>query len=239
MAENPITAGGTPPRRPLSRVERRVFGVLVEKAKTTPENYPLSLASLVAGSNQKSNRDPQMQLAEEDVQDALQTLRDCGAVREVQGSGRVSKYRHCAYEWLQVDAPQAALMTELLLRGPQTAGQLRANASRMEPFESLESLLEVLSQLERQGMVRPLTPPGRGQQFAHTLYLPGEIDKLQQRAAEAGDPSAANHPMQGDAGANRTVDSGVNDAAILEMKSRLDQLSLRVSRLEQELGLDR
>ena len=97
--------------KPIDRNERRILGVLVEKAKTTPENYPLSLASLVAGSNQKSNHAPQMQLDEDDVTLALDKLRALGAVREVQGSGRVSKFRHAAYEWLGVDASGSAIRT--------------------------------------------------------------------------------------------------------------------------------
>src|SRR5688500_12703568 len=87
---------------PLGRNERRVLGVLVEKAKTTPDSYPLSIAAIVAGANQKSNRSPLMQLDEDDVQMALDNLRAVGAARELQGLGRVAKFRHVAYEWLGV-----------------------------------------------------------------------------------------------------------------------------------------
>ena len=89
--------------QPLERNQRRVAGVLVEKAKTTPENYPLTLNALVNGSNQKSNRFPQMQLDEEQVQDALDQLRALGAVALTEGDGRVDKHRHLLYEWLGVD----------------------------------------------------------------------------------------------------------------------------------------
>src|SRR5262245_31160536 len=80
--------------QPISATERRVLGVLVEKAKTTPENYPLSLNGLRTGCNQKNNRSPLMQLEEEQVEEAIETLRKLGAVSVVQGSGRVDKYRH-------------------------------------------------------------------------------------------------------------------------------------------------
>ena len=113
---------------PLSANARRVLGVLVEKAKTTPDHYPLSISGILAGSNQKSNRSPQMQLDENDALVALDELREVGAAREIQGSGRVTKYRHAAYEWLELDNPQAAVMTELLLRGPQTVGEIRTRA---------------------------------------------------------------------------------------------------------------
>ena len=123
---------------PLSANARRVLGVLVEKAKTTPDNYPLSLAGLISGCNQKSNRAPKMDLDDEDALLALDELRELGAAREVQGSGRVTKYRHAAYEWLDVDSPGASVMTELLLRGPQTLGEIRTRASRMYAARGLE-----------------------------------------------------------------------------------------------------
>ena len=89
--------------RPLDAAERRVLGTLVEKAKTTPDQYPLSLNALVTGCNQKSNRDPVMTLDEEQVMRAVTSLRQAGAVAEVFGSGKLPRYRHLAYEWLGVE----------------------------------------------------------------------------------------------------------------------------------------
>ncbi len=103
--------------KPIGRVERRVLGVLVEKAKTTPDAYPLTLNSLTTGCNQKSNRDPQMNLEPDQIESSLEKLRHMSAVIEVSGGGRVPKYRHMVYEWLGVDKIEAAVMTELLLRG--------------------------------------------------------------------------------------------------------------------------
>src|SRR4029077_14108189 len=120
--------------RALERNERRVAGVLAEKAKTTPDNYPLTLNSLINGCNQKSNRFPQMQLDESQVSDALDGLRRAGAIALVQGDSRVEKYRHLLYDWLGVDKAELAVMTELLLRGAQTLGELRSRAARMEPM---------------------------------------------------------------------------------------------------------
>lgn len=252
--------------QPIGRLQRRVLGVLVEKAKTTPDNYPLTLASLVAGCNQKSNRSPQMQVDEDEVTDALESLRGIGAVREVQGSGRVNKYRHAAYEWLQVNAPQAAVMTELLLRGPQTAGELRSRASRMEPFADLETLSATLGELQQKGLVIPLTPPGRGQVFAHALYLPDELRRLQQeaggqhaagehretevqRASGGGPPQGSGETGRGAAAtSDRTpppagraeverAEAGADDL-VQRLLGEIEQLRERVERLEREVGLE-
>src|SRR5260370_32451891 len=123
-------------------------GVLVEKAKTTTEQYPLTLNSLVTGCNQKNNRDPQMQVQPEDVEEALERLRAAGALIEVQGSGRVPKYRHMMYDWLGVSKVELGVMTELLLRGTQTEGELRRPAARMDPIPTLPALSPMLRSLK-------------------------------------------------------------------------------------------
>ena len=131
----------------LSAAARRVLGVLVEKAKTTPDHYPLTLNGIVTASNQKSNRDPKMEIDEQDALIAIDELKEQQAVREVQGSGRAIKYRHAAYEWMDIGDAGSAVMTELLLRGPQTVGELRTRASRMYSFADLHALQPVLDQL--------------------------------------------------------------------------------------------
>ena len=176
-----------PPRRwqPIGPVERRVLGVLVEKAKTTPDVYPLTLHAITTGANQKNNRDPVMQLTAEDVEAALDRLRSLGAVGLVEGYGRVPKYRHYLYEWLGVDKVEAAVMAELLLRGPQTEGQLRAHTSRMEPIADLSMLRQILAGLKAKGLVVSLTPEGRGHVVAHTLYPAREMERLQAEYRQA------------------------------------------------------
>ena len=104
--------------------ERRVLGVLVEKAKTTPDSYPLSLNALTAGCNQKSNREPVMSLTDLDVEDTLLRLQKRGLVIKVTSS-RVDRWRHQLYEAWHLDRVDLAILTELLLRGPQTEGELR------------------------------------------------------------------------------------------------------------------
>jgi len=164
--------------QPLERNDRRVVGVLVEKAKTTPDNYPLTLNSLLNGANQKSNRYPQMQLDEEHVFDALERLRKLGAVAEVQGDGRSPKFRHLLYDWLGVDKFEIAVMAELLLRGAQTLGELRSRAARMEPIAGISELRPILDSLQSKSLIIYLTAPGRGCIVTHALYQEQELTKL-------------------------------------------------------------
>ncbi len=177
--------------RQLNAEQRRILGVLVEKAKTTPESYPLSLNAIATASNQKSNRSPQMNLDAEDVEVELDNLREFGAVVEVQAGGRVAKYKHLAYEWLGVDKYELAVMAELLLRGEQTVGELRGRAARMEPIADLNTLKPILRSLVEKGLVIELTPAGRGQVVTHALYSDRRIDELrQQYAGNAASPPA-------------------------------------------------
>ena len=168
----------------MNKIQRRILGVLIEKARTTPDAYPLSLNALVNGANQKSNRHPLMQLTPETIEDELVTMRTAGMVAEVQGGSRVPKYRHYAYDYLGVKGAEAAVMTELLLRGEQTAGELRTRASRFEPIADLTTLHEILDSLKSRNLVVALTPAGRGQVFTHNLYLPEELEKLKRKFSE-------------------------------------------------------
>ena len=165
--------------RPLERFERRVLGVLIEKAKTTPEQYPLSLNAVVTGCNQKSNRDPVMSLDEEQVSRTLVQLRQCGAAAEVFGNGRLPRYRHLAYEWLAVEKEELAILGELLLRGKQSEGSLRGRASRMDLIPDLKSLRTHLDVLAARGLVVWRSPPGRGRLLTHGLLTPAELADVQ------------------------------------------------------------
>jgi uncharacterized protein len=215
---------------PLSPNARRVLGVLVEKAKTTPDNYPMTLAAIVSGCNQKSNRAPQMNLDDDDVLLALDELREVGAAREIQGSGRATKYRHAAYEWLDVDSPAASLMTELLLRGPQTVGELRTRVSRMHPIADLASAQEIIDELIAKDLVEPLSPPGRGQVFAHRLYPPQERQylnaKLEKQATERQATPSASPATIPETAVERILQR-LNDA-----EEKLEALEDRLKKLE-------
>ncbi len=141
----------------------------------------MSLNGVVSACNQKSNRSPVMQLEPDQVEESLDRLRQFGAVALVEGAGRVQKYRHYLYEWLGVSKVELSVMIELLLRGPQTQGELRGRASRMDPIDDLNTLHELLTSLRSKGLVIPLTPDGRGQVFTHALFPQRDLDhqKLQ------------------------------------------------------------
>lgn len=185
-SERASSEAAKPKWQPLDALERRVLGVLIEKAKTTPENYPLSLNALKNGCNQKNNRAPLMSVEEDAVDAALETLRRLGAVAEIQGSGRVNKFRHLAYEWLGVEKVEMAVMAELLLRGAQTIGELRGRAARMEPIKDLTELRPVLDSLQSKGLVVFLTPEGRGAVVTHALYQEREMDKVRREVVTLG-----------------------------------------------------
>lgn len=213
---------------PLSAAARRVLGVLVEKAKTTPDHYPLTLNAIVTAANQKSNRSPKMDLDDDDALAAMDELRGVGAAREVQGSGRAIKYRHAAYDWLNVDGPGAAVMTELLLRGPQTIGEIRSRASRMHPFDDLPSTQEVVDGLIEKGLVEAITPAGRGQMFAHTLYPPQERQYLESRIEKQ---AVAEERL------NAIDDSGDHHrSAVDQLLTRLDVVNERIDALEKRIA---
>jgi uncharacterized protein len=180
MSESATATGPGTSWVPLAPRERRILGVMVEKAKTTPENYPMTLAAIVTGCNQKSNRDPVTNYDQDDVEDTLHNLRKKGAVILVEGGGRVARWKHTLYDWLKASKVELAVIAELLLRGPQTEGELRARASRMEPLPDLAALQVILEALVPRRLAQYLSPPGqkRGIFVAHGLYPPEELEKV-------------------------------------------------------------
>jgi uncharacterized protein YceH (UPF0502 family) len=236
----------SPRWRPLERHERRVAGVLAEKAKTTPENYPLTVNALVNGCNQKSNRFPQMTLDEDAVVAALDGLRHAGAVALVQGDGRVDKYRHLLYDWLGVDKAELAVMTELLLRGAQTLGELRSRAARMEPFKELGDLLPVVDRLREKQLLIYLTPPGRGAVVTHNLYQVQELDKVRAEHGRApSDDDAYRDVVAPDSQAKPTAATLANPVVqpprvdapgVDELRSEIDALKRQLAELRGEVS---
>jgi hypothetical protein len=130
----------------LNATEVRVLGALIEKGITTPEYYPLSLNALVSACNQRSSRDPVMELREADVRSALFELEQLGLVR-VLVDARVSKFEHLVYGKLSLGRPETAVLGLLLLRGPQTPAELRARADRMYAFDDIAAVTAVLDRL--------------------------------------------------------------------------------------------
>jgi len=156
---------------PISEIEARILGALIEKELTTPEYYPLTLNSLTNACNQKSNRDPVLALEEGDLVRALDKLRLKGFARQSAEGGRVPKYCHCLGE--KLPPPELAILAELLLRGPQTLGELRNRADRMTPFVDLAAVEETLQELQQfDPSLVTLLPRQTGQKeqrYAHLL----------------------------------------------------------------------
>jgi len=222
--------------RPLEAIERRVLGTLIEKGKTTPEQYPLSLNALVTGCNQKSNRDPVMTLDEEQVTRALASLRHSGAIAEVYGSGKIPRYRHLAYEWLGVEKEELAILGELLLRGEQTEGDLRGRASRMDPIPDLDTLRGHLDALAARGLVVWLSPPGRGRMLTHGLLPPEKLEKVRAglgMAATAAEHAASSVPSASPAA---MPSDGVAGAASDGLAARVRDLEEAVADLRERLA---
>ena len=163
----------------LSPAEARVLGSLMEKEATTPEYYPLSLNALVNACNQRSNREPVMNLSEEDVREALRGLEDrrlAGAARAAEG--RVTKYEHWLGEAFNFSRAEQALVCVLLLRGPQTPGELRGRTERMHRFEEIADVAGGLQKLiEREpalAAVLPRQPGTKESRYAHLFSGPVE-----------------------------------------------------------------
>lgn len=175
----------------LNECEVRVLGSLIEKELTTPEYYPLSLNSLTNACNQKSNRDPVTSLSEEEVVRALDSLRFRQLSVISADGGRVPKYRHLLAEKLGLVQAEQAIICELLVRGPQTIGELRTRGERMHPFKDLAAVEEVLKELMvRETPLVTLLPrqPGRkegryAQLFSGTPEKPAEEQDAAPEAA--------------------------------------------------------
>src|SRR5688572_18491938 len=158
----------------LTPDECRVLGVLIEKELTTPEQYPLTLNALVNGCNQKNNRDPVVSFDDDRAQDAVDSLREKGLLVRVDMHGsRVPKFRHEAMAKLQIDRFQLVVLAELLLRGPQTLGELRGRASRMHHLDTIEIVKESLGKLmnREEPLAREIAPsPGsRAERYGQLL----------------------------------------------------------------------
>lgn len=213
--------------------ERRVLGVLVEKAKTTPDAYPMSLNGLVTGCNQKSNRDPLLNLNDDEVEAALIDAQKKQLAIKIIGSGRIDRWRHALYDVWKVNKVELAVLGELLLRGPQTEGELRGRASRMEPIEDVDALRPVLQTLAQRGLVVYLTPEGRrGTTLTHGFHAPEELERLRAaHGASAGDEGPAT-PRQAPAPA---VDDGLR-SQLAEARRDIESLRNQVESLQAQVA---
>jgi len=218
--------------RPLSMLEARALGVLVEKAITVPDSYPLSLNALVLGCNQKTARDPVTAADEAEVQEAVDGLKRLSLAFETSGS-RVSRYEHNLGRALGLPSQSTALLAVLMLRGPQTASELRMNAERLHRFadaSSVEGFLEELAArpAEKGGPLAlklPRAPGARESRWAHLLSGMPEV------------PSAASMASSATA---RSVDAlEVLQAEQVVLRAELLELRREVEHLYAELGVRR
>jgi uncharacterized protein YceH (UPF0502 family) len=220
----------TAPRLPvLSLLETRVIGVLCEKQHTVPDTYPLSLNALVAGCNQKTSRHPVIEVSEAEVQAAIDTLKGPALVVESSG-GRVTRYAHNMEKALRLPAQAVALLTVLMLRGPQTAGELRISCERLHKFadiSAVEAFLHELAERPDGAMVveLPRQPGSRENRWAHLLSgAPAE---------ETPAASAAVAP-----GTDVTVgEIAALKANVARLEAEVDALKGLVGRLCKELGV--
>jgi uncharacterized protein YceH (UPF0502 family) len=218
--------------RPLSLLETRVLGVLIEKAHTVPDSYPLSLNALMAGCNQKTARDPVLNASEAEVQTAVDALKVLHLVFESSGS-RVTRYEHNMARTMALPGAAVALLSVLMLRGPQTSSELRANCERLHKFadvSSVEAFLEELAErsADKGGPLAVKLPRAPGAREARwTHLLAGEIDlSALPVAAESADFVAASELAALKAGQQA-------------MQRDIDTLQALVDRLYDELGVSR
>jgi uncharacterized protein YceH (UPF0502 family) len=174
--------------RSLTPLEARVLGTLYEKERTVPDSYPLSLNALMLGCNQKTSRNPVMEASEAEVQAAIDSLKGLNLVVETSG-GRVARYSQNLERVLQVPSQSAALLTVLMLRGPQTAGELRIAAERLHRFADISAVMAFLEELAARPagalvVQLPRLPGARENRWAHTL------SGAPQAGAEAAEPGA-------------------------------------------------
>ena len=213
-------------------LEARVLGVLVEKAHTVPDSYPLSLNSLVAGCNQKTARDPVINATDAEVQGAVDALKGLSLAFESSGS-RVARYEHNMARAMGLPSQAVALLTVLMLRGPQTSAELRTNSERLHRFADVSSvdgfLTELAERPEEKGgplvVKLPRAPGMREARWAHLMCGPVDVSNLP--VAAGGDDFVA------------TSELAAMKAQQAAMRAEIDELRALVDRLYTELGVTR
>jgi uncharacterized protein YceH (UPF0502 family) len=215
----------------LSLLETRVLGVLAEKQRTVPDSYPLTLNVLISGCNQKSSRDPVIEASESEVAVALDSLRALSLIVETSG-GRASRYGHNIERVLHIPSQSTALLTLLMLRGPQTAGELRINCERLHKFadiSSVESFLVELSEREAGALVveLPRQPGSRENRWMHLLSGTPVLEERMSAGALSAIP----------AGDITVGEIAALKANVARLESEVGELRTLVEKLYAELGV--
>jgi uncharacterized protein len=214
----------------LSLLESRVLGVLIEKKHTVPDTYPLSLNGVVAGCNQKTSRDPVLNATEAEVQTALDRLKSLSLVIVVSGN-RVIKFEHSISKVLQVPSQSVAILTVLMLRGPQTPGELRLNCERLHKFLDISSVEAFLNELRDRSLGAlvvelPRRPGSRENRWTHLLS--GEV---------AMDDSASSNSQYASSDSVAVSELATLRASVETLEGEVATLKQTVSKLCQELGI--
>jgi uncharacterized protein YceH (UPF0502 family) len=227
MNETPAPPLGVP----LDPIQLRVLGSLIEKEITTPEQYPLSLNALLNACNQRSSRDPVLDLIERDVFQALQSLEDMELVHPIRDA-RVAKYEHRARTVLNLRRDETALLCLLMLRGPQTPGELRSRADRLYTFDDLPAVQSTLERLaSRSPALDPAAPVARTTPL--TLQLPRQPGARESRYAHLlGDPPSLAVAAAAPVAAGNPTRLDLLEAEIRALHERVEELSATVARLE-------
>ena len=221
----------------LNEIERRVLGVLLEKSLAQPQYYPMSVNAIVTGCNQKSNRDPVMSLDEEAVWDTLERLRAVGLTARLMpgGASRVDRFKHEVKNLLGWERPQWAVMAELLMRGPQTVGELRGRCARMYPFDNTEAVSAVLDNLSQEQPPRvqalPRAPGQSAVRFAHRLYPADEWEKLAEAPVASAPARVAAAEVAPPGGASSST-----PAAVAQVTAELENLRSEVEDVQAEIA---
>jgi len=216
----------------LTLLETRVLGVLAEKQRTVPDIYPLTLNALVAGCNQKSSRDPVINASMAEVRTAINSLIQKDLVSEI-GGGRADRFAHHMERVLKIPSQSAALMTTLMLRGPQTVGELRINSERLHKFadiSSVESFLEELAERSDGSLVvkLPRQPGSRENRWMHLLSGTPEINQTEQTELARIFPQSGNIHSDYDLEALKSRVSHL-ETEIADLKKVIDTLSAQLS----------
>jgi uncharacterized protein YceH (UPF0502 family) len=221
----------------LTEIEARILGALIEKEITTPEYYPLSLNALVNACNQKSNRAPEMHLDDDSALQALRTLEQKGLAGKGDNmDGRVKKYEHRLADAFNFTRPETAVLCELLLRGPQTPGELRSRAERMHHFDDLDAVNSTLRHLiERDPPLAKLLPRQPGTKEArYTHLLSGDVTIAAQSEFAASPSAKSVIAFPSTAASVAPVPSTVDRVTVLEQK--VSTLQQEISELKQQLA---
>jgi uncharacterized protein len=226
----PAARGDRPAPPLLSVLESRVLGVLVEKQHTVPDTYPLTLNALVAGCNQKTSRDPILDVSDADVQAALDSLKTHSLVVESSGS-RVMRYAHNVERALAIPSQAVALVATLMLRGPQTAGELRINSERLHRFTDISAVEGFLHELAARAagalvVELPRLPGTRETRWAHLLSGPPTIEMTRPTAKEPGE-----------AGGVSASEGEALRQSVAQLQKDVEALQGTVARLCAELGV--